>query len=219
MASGPEPRLRFGRPMERLLRDALMLFSTIDPVGTLALFAALTPGLAAVERRRIALRATLYSCAILIGSIVLGQVVLSHMGVRLISLQVAGGIILFLFGLQMIFGGMDRASGEKPEAGHDLAVFPLAVPAIASPGAIMAAILLTDNEVYSVGQQLATAVVLLAILAITFAMMLFADAILRVIGNSGASILIRVMGMVLAALSVELVMAALGVGGWTRTGP
>ncbi|HSS44533.1 MAG TPA: MarC family protein [Thermoanaerobaculia bacterium] len=205
--------------MERLLRDALMLWSTIDPVGTLALFAALTPGLVAVERRRIALRATLYSGAILVGSMVIGQVVLSRMGIRLISLQVAGGIILFLFGLQMIFGGMTKASSQKPEAGHDLAVFPLAVPSIASPGAIMAVILLTDNEVYSVPQQLATGLVLLAILAITFAMMLFAGPILRVIGNSGAAILIRVMGMVLAALSVELVLAALGVGKWASAGP
>ncbi len=196
-----------------------MLWSTIDPVGTLALFAALTPGLAAAQRRKIALRATLYSCAILLGSIVIGQVLLSRMGVRLISLQVAGGIILFLFGLQMIFGGMTKASSQKPEAGHDLAVFPLAVPSIASPGAIMAVILLTDNEVYSVPQQLATALVLLAVLAITFAMMLFASAILRVVGNSGAAILVRVMGMVLAALSVELVMAALGVGGWASARP
>jgi multiple antibiotic resistance protein len=205
--------------MERLLRDALMLWSTIDPVGTLALFAALTPGLSAVERRKIAIRATLYSCAILVGSIVVGQIVLSRMGVRLISLQVAGGAILFLFGLQMIFGAMTKPSSQKPETGHDLAVFPLAVPSIASPGAIMAVILLTDNEVFSVPQQLATALVLLAILAINFAMMLFAGPILRVIGNHGAAILIRVMGMILAALSVELVMTALGVGRWANAGP
>ncbi|MGH3056578.1 MAG: MarC family protein, partial [Gaiellaceae bacterium] len=135
--------------LEKSLRDAAMLWATIDPVVTLALFAALTVRLTAAERRYVALRATLYSALILVGSIVIGQFVLDLLGIRLISLQVAGGIILFLFALQMIFTGTESAPGQ-PESGYDLAVFPLAVPSIASPGAIMAAIVLTDNDLYTV---------------------------------------------------------------------
>jgi multiple antibiotic resistance protein len=204
---------------EQILRDVMMLWATIDPIGTLALFAAVTAALDAADRRHVALRATLYSAVILIGSIVIGQIILTGLGIRLISLQVAGGIILFLFGLQMVFGsGTQSASGE-PEAGRDLAVFPLAVPSIASPGAIMAAIVLTDNDLYSVAQQAITAIVLLAILGINCVLMLLSGPILRVLGKSGAAILVRVMGMILAALSVELIMAALGIEKWMATHP
>jgi multiple antibiotic resistance protein len=203
--------------LEKALRDAAMLWATIDPIGTLALFAALTASLTAVERRKVALRATLYSAAVLVGSIVVGQIVLDLMGIRLISLQVAGGIILFLFGLQMIFGSGTEAAPAQPESGYDLAVFPLAVPSIASPGAIMAAIVLTDNDLYTVVQQATTAAVLLGVLAVTCTLMLLSGPILRVIGRNGAAILIRVMGMILAALSVELVMEALGLEQWVHT--
>lgn len=200
---------------EKLLRDLLMLWSTVDPIGTLALFASLTAGRDPGVRRTIALRATLYALAILVGAIVLGQAILAGLGVRMISLEVAGGIILFLFGLQMIFGTAGGAhAGVGPEAGHDLAVFPLAVPSIASPGAIMAVIVLTDNDRYGIGQQAATAVVLAIVLGATCALMLLADPVLRVLGENGAAILVRVMGMILAALSVELVLRALGVGKW-----
>ena len=203
--------------LEKVFRDAAMLWATIDPIGTLALFAALTARLSAADRRRIAVRATLYSAAVLVGCVVIGQIVLDDMGIRLISLQVAGGVILFLFGLQMIFGsGMESPSAQL-ESGHDLAVFPLAVPSIASPGAIMAAIVLTDNDLYTVTQQAATAAVLLAVLGITCVLMLLSGPILRVIGRNGAAILVKVMGMVLAALSVELVMQALGIEKWVHT--
>jgi multiple antibiotic resistance protein len=201
---------------EKLLRDFLMLWSTVDPIGTLALFAALTAGAGAAERRRTAIRATLYSLAILVGAIVLGQLILVGLGIRLLSLEVAGGIILFLFGLQMIFGKATDGpvAGGAPEAGHDLAVFPLAVPSIASPGAIMAAIVLTDNDRYGPAQQVATTAVLVVVLAAACALMLLSGPVLRVLGANGAAILVRVMGMILAALSVEMVLRALGVGKW-----
>lgn len=203
--------------LEKSLRDAAMLWATIDPIGTLAVFAALTVRLSATERRNVALRATAYAAVILIGAIVLGQIVLDEMGIRLISLQVAGGLILFLFGLQMVFGSEMESAASQPESGHDLAVFPLAVPSIASPGAIMAAIVLTDNDLYNVAQQATTAAVLLGVLAITCTFMLLSGPILRVIGRNGAAILVKVMGMVLAALSVELVMQALGIEKWVHT--
>jgi multiple antibiotic resistance protein len=87
--------------------------------------------------------------------VVAGQIILDAIGIHLHSLKVAGGIILFLFGLQMLFGRVDAKPGA-PEPGRDLAVFPLAVPSIAGPGAMMAVILLTDNDVYTVAEQAQT---------------------------------------------------------------
>jgi hypothetical protein len=125
------------------------------------------------------------------------------------------GIILFLFGVQMLFGKMDAKTERSPEEGRDLAVFPLAVPSIAGPGAMMAVIVLTDNDVYTVPQRLETGVVLVVALFITYLLLLFSDAILKVIGRQGASVLVRVMGLILCSLAVEIVLTALGVGGWT----
>lgn len=199
--------------LDRLVQDATFFLATLDPIGTLAMFAALTGALPAAERRRTAHRAIGYATLILLGSAVVGELLLDALGVRLSSLQVAGGIILFLLGLQMLFAGTDQTSAGSPEAGHDLAVFPLAIPSIAGPGAIMSTIVRTDASLPLV-ERFATGAVLVLALVLTWLAMLAAGPILRVIGRNGATILVRVLGMLLAALSVELVLTALGVPGW-----
>ena len=113
---------------------------------------------------------------------------------------------------------MDKAE-RTPEEGRDLAVFPLAVPSIAGPGALMAVIVLTDNDVYTVPQQIETGIVLLVVLFLTYILLLFSDGILRVIGRQGASVLVRVMGIILCSLAVEIVLTALRVGDWTTVAP
>jgi multiple antibiotic resistance protein len=199
--------------LAKLFRDFMLIWTTIDPIGNLALFAGLTASLTRAERRSVARRATVYAAIILVGAVVIGQIVLDAMGIHLLSLKLAGGIILFLFSLQMLFGSMEggNAAGEE---GRDIAVFPLAVPAIAGPGAIMAVILLTDNDVYTIPQQAQTAALLLLVLVLNYVMLLLSEAVLRVIGRQGASILVRIMGIILAALSVEFVMSALSIAPW-----
>jgi multiple antibiotic resistance protein len=136
------------------------------------------------------------------------------MGIQLISLQVGGGLVLCLFALQMIFGTVGQTPSSEPDADHDVAVFPMAVPSIAGPGAIMAAIVLTDNHLYSLPVQAATVGIMLTVLAVGYGLMLGADPILRVIGKAGTAILVRIMGIILVALSVELILEALGIERW-----
>jgi multiple antibiotic resistance protein len=205
--------------IEKLLRDALILWATIDPIGTMVVFAACTRNLDPAAQKATAIKATCYAAIILISSIVIGQLVLGAMGIRLISLQIAGGLVLFIFGLQMVFGSGAMSGLPSKEPGHDLAVFPLAVPTIATPGAILAAILLTDNHLYSIPTQAATTMVLIGMLLVTWLLMLGAALILRVIGQNGASILVRVTGLLLAALSVEFVMEALRIPQWLEQIP
>jgi multiple antibiotic resistance protein len=157
--------------LAKIIRDFMTIWTTIDPISNLALFAGLTAGMHRIERRRIAWRASLYAAIALVVAVVIGQIVLDAMGIRLRSLQVAGGLILFVFGLQMLFGWMDQP-GASVEKGRDLAVFPLAVPAIAGPGAITAVILLTDNGAFSVPERAETAVVLLIVLALNYLLLL-----------------------------------------------
>jgi len=93
-------------------------------------------------------------------------------------------------------------------------VFPLAVPAIAGPGAMMAVIVLTDNDVYTVPEKAETGVVLLVVLLLNMIALLLADPILRVIGRQGAAVLVRVMGIILSSFAVQLVFTAIDVGHW-----
>lgn len=187
---------------EKLVRDALILFSTLDPFGTLVLFVSLAQGLDAAQRARLAGKAVLYAGVVLLGSLALGQLLLSRMGIHLTSLQIAGGILLFLFGLKMVFGEVRRPKGL--EEGHDLAVYPLAIPSIASPGAIMAAIVLTDNELYPLRTQALTALVLVGVLVLTYILLRLADPLHRLLGRSGGILLMQVSGMLLSALAVQM---------------
>ena len=197
----------------KIIKDFVTIWTTVDPISNLAIFAGLTASLTPIERRRVAFRASIYAAIILVVAVVAGQIILDAIGIHLHSLKVAGGIILFLFGVQMLFGKLDSNS-VVPETGRDLAVFPLAVPAIAGPGAMMAVILLTDNDVYTIPQQAETGVVLLVVLFLNFILLILSNVILRVIGRSGAAVLVRVMGIILASLAVEIVLSTLAVGSW-----
>lgn len=189
---------------EKLIRDFVILFATIDPVGTLSIFLALTVHLSAKEKRRVAIRAITYATVILIAFVVVGQIVLTLMEIRLAAFAVAGGIILFLFGVQMIFGSGPTDPSSMTED-HDVAVFPLAVPSLASPGAILAITLLTDNDQFDIATQLGTTLMMVAVMLFTLMVLLVADRIHRVIGDQGAQILVRLLGMMLAALAVEMI--------------
>jgi len=95
----------------KISKDFATIWTTIDPIGNAAIFAGLTASLTRAERRRTALRATIYATVILVVAVVAGQIILDAIGIHLHSLKVAGGIILFLFGLQMLFGRMDAKAG------------------------------------------------------------------------------------------------------------
>lgn len=205
-----------------LLRDALILLSTIDPIGTVLVFAVVSEGMSAVARRRLAGRAVVIAGVTLIGFLVLGQVGLAAMHVSLTSFQIAGGVFLFLFGAQMTLTDFTShlAGPEEGKGARDPAVFPLAIPAIASPGALLAVVVLTENTRYSTAHQAMTAGVLLAILGLTYLALRWSTHLMRWLGRTGGAALIRILGMILAALAVEMLIEGLvrlgvlrGVGG------
>jgi len=196
--------------LARLLETFVLLAAVVDPVGTVPVFIAATRGRSAAEQHRIAMRAVVIACGILIAFLFGGQWLLEAMHVPLAAFQVAGGIILFLFALTMVFGE-NREKDERgfDPHGHHVAVFPLAVPAIASPGAMMAVVLLTDNHRFSLPSQLFTVLVLLAVLAVTLVLLLAAPWLHRRLGDSGASIVSRVMGLILGSVAANHVLAGI----------
>src|SRR5438309_10925682 len=98
--------------LNKISKDSAAIWTTIDPIGNVAIFAGLTASLTRADRHRTALRATLYATVILVVAVVAGQIILDAIGIRMHSLKVAGGLILFLFGLKMVFGGVVAKTGS-----------------------------------------------------------------------------------------------------------
>ncbi|MEZ5570472.1 MAG: MarC family protein [Halioglobus sp.] len=191
-----------------LLKEFISLWVVIDPIGTIPVFIAVTAGLSLAQQRRIAIKATLSATAILLVFIVGGQILMEGLNIHLQAFQIAGGIVLFLFAITMIFGDGKPAAESRQIEGDisHLAVFPLAIPSLASPGAMLAVVMLTDNHRYSITQQMATAGAMVTVMICTVVLLLLANPIQRVIGNSGASIISRVMGLILASVAVDNIL-------------
>lgn len=194
----------------QLLQEFVTLWVVIDPIGTLPVFLAVTVGMSARQRRAVALRAVSVAFVVLALFIVAGQVVLEALGLALPSFQIAGGIVLFLFALSMIFGH-SKPEEEIAEAERvaRTSVFPVAIPSIASPGAMLAVVVLTDNDRFSVAHQLMTGALMALVLAATLVILLAAQPLHRVLGATGEAVISRVMGLVLAAVAVDAVLRAL----------
>ncbi len=202
--------------MENLLEQFVTLWVVIDPIGSVPVFIAVTAGMSAAARRSTALQAALVSAGVLLFFLVFGQLLINALGIGLLSFQVAGGIVLFLFALTMIFGESknetdirdveaDSVAGGPPSPG----IFPLAVPSLASPGAMLAIVLLTDNSTFTIAEQGVTAMVMFSVILVAYVLMRLADPIIRLIGHAGAAIISRVMGMILASVAAHAVLEAL----------
>lgn len=195
---------------DSLMVQFVVLWAVIDPIGSIPVYLAKTVGLTIEDRRKIARNAILISAGILLFFLVLGQWLLDAMQIPLSAFQIAGGLVLLLFALTMIFGESKPEQEIRMKSNlHELAVYPLAVPSIASPGAMMAVVLLTDNNRFSFMDQLFTTGIMLLILLITYLLFLIANRIQHFIGNAGAAIISRVMGLILCAVAINNILIGL----------
>jgi len=192
------------------LKEFISIWVVVDPFGTIPVFIAVTVGMSAAHQRLIALKAVMIASLILLFFIVAGQALIEALDIHLEAFQIAGGIVLFLFATTMIFGDGKPETEQKQFDGNTnhLAVFPLAVPSLASPGAMLAVVMLTDNHRYSLQEQFVTAGVMLTVMACSLGLLLLAPPIQRLIGNAGASIISRVMGLILASVAVDNILRA-----------
>jgi multiple antibiotic resistance protein len=205
--------------LETALKSFATFFATIGPVETAVLFATLTPKMPRRERAGIALRATAIASVILLVFTLLGQPLLDELGVTISALQTAGGVILLMISLDMIFARPTSAfkltepEDVEAQTKDDIAVFPLATPLLAGQGAMSAGILLAAN---SGGQPLALAVTLAglaAVMAITLALLLISHELNSVIGITAQRVLMRVFGILLAGIAVQAVFKGIKTSG------
>ncbi len=193
-----------------LITAFVTLFVVIDPIGLTPIFIALTAGTNPRHRRAVALRACAVAAVVLLLFALFGEQVLGFIGISLPAFRIAGGILLFLTALDMLFERRTkRREGQAEEEDFpDPSVFPIAIPLIAGPGAIASIILLVGQSPGALGLA-AVMGVAASVLGIVMAFFLMAGRIERLLGRTGITVITRVLGMLLAALSVQFVIDGL----------
>lgn len=212
-----------------LLTQLITLWAVLDPISHTSLFMAATADLDSAERRRAAIVSVAMGFAVLAVFGLGGQYLLHAMGVSLLSFQIAGGIVLLLFGLSMVLGeagpgarpasqnGMADEEAARRDSVMSVAVYPLATPIIAGPGAMLTIVLLMDNDRFSFTGQALTLAALAVVMVALLAVFLAGGPLQRLIGRGGIQLLRRIMGLLLSALAVNLVLSAIAT--WLKLPP
>lgn len=188
--------------------EFVTLLLVLNPLEVLLSFIGLSGALGVRQQRLLAAKAVLVAFVILAFFMLLGGAVLHHLHVPVRALQISGGVILFLVALDMIHGHKLPTDTDPPAGLSALAVYPLGFPKIAGPAVILTAILLADDDRFNVAERLRTVGVLAVVMTILFTMLVASRPISRLVGATGAQVLSRLMGMLLAALATTLILSA-----------
>ena len=197
--------------MRQLFHDFVTLLVIVDPLGTAVVFLGLAPHSTAASRRGMVWRGILLATAIILAFAAAGQLLLDMMGISLPAFRIAGGLLLFLLATDMVFAlhsGIRTTTGaEQQEAAHsrDVAVFPLAIPLLAGPGALTS-IMLLMGDATGWSERAGVLGSLIAVMALALMALLAAAQVGRLLGLTGANVVTRVLGVVLAALATQFVI-------------
>ncbi|MDX1653682.1 MAG: MarC family protein [Candidatus Competibacteraceae bacterium] len=200
------------------------LFVTIGPIDVASLFIAISFNADAASRRQMAVRGTAVGAGVLLIFALAGEALLDALGITMPAFRFAGGILLLLLAIDMVFArhsgisGLTSIEGEEASSKQDISIFPLAVPLIAGPGAIASVILLMGEVQGELTGQLTVLLVLVVVLLLTLAALLLAGRIVGLFGITGVNVITRVLGIVLAALAAQYILDGLARSGVLGTG-
>lgn len=193
-----------------IVNAVVTLLVTIDPAGLAPLFLAVTGGMDTAQRKQVAMRACLMGFGILVVFVVAGSGILTLFGITLPAFRVAGGLLLFWIAFEMIFEKRQERHEETAQKAitadqvRSVAVFPLAIPLLAGPGAISAGILLS-NDFSSPALRAGLILIIGLIILVTYLVFLVAEKVDKLLGETGRSVLTRLLGVILSALAVQFV--------------
>jgi multiple antibiotic resistance protein len=187
------------------------IVSVVDPIGIVPLFLALTPGIPPRERTRVIRRAIIVAAIVLLAFAAGGRTLLSSLGITVPAFSIAGGILLLLIAVDMLFARRSRTRETPEEAAEalkstDVSVFPLAIPILSGPGAIATVVLYMSQAGTDAWKIIAVLAAILLSLVASYLSMRLSTLLLRVLGETGVHVIGRVMGILLAALAVQFVL-------------
>lgn len=202
--------------MEKQLQDFLTLafvslFTMVNPLGVVPVFMAMTQRLKPHEARIIAGKSVLIASLLLLGFALTGQFVFQFFGISVNSLRVAGGVLFFFMGYEMLQARLSRTQATDESIRDymsDVALTPLAIPVICGPGAIATVIVLMGDAQNS-AQQVGILGVIIAIMLITYVVLLSGERIMKFLGDSGSKVLLRLMGLIVMSIAVEFFFGGL----------
>ncbi len=193
-----------------IITKILFLIAVIDPLGSVPVYLEATKHFDHKHKRKIAIRASFLASLILLFFILVGQIILEGMKVSLDAFQISGGVILFLFALTMIFGeGKPESEKHLIKDYKHVTIFPVAIPSIASPGAIMAVVLMTDNHLYTIQEQAITTGLVMLVIFLTMLLLIGANIVQQKIGEYGITVISKIMGLILASYAVQSILSGL----------
>ena len=201
--------------LNHIINNFITLFVVVDPIGlVLPTFLALTGDCPPAVKRKLALRSVVVAFVVMLFFIALAQIIIEAIGLSLRSFQIGGGIILLLFAISLVLGSGEAIPVDKTGQTDytAMAVYPLAIPTISGPGTMLTSMLITDNDRFSVFEQVQTAFAGALVLVVTLVLLLLADPVSRAIGSGGTNVVRRIMGMILVAIAVNMVLS--GAAGW-----
>lgn len=162
------------------------------------------------HKKKIAIKASILAFLILLFFIMVEQMILEGMDVSLDAFQISGGVVLFMFALTMIFGeGKPESEKHQIKDYKHVTVFPVAIPSIASPGAIMAVVMMTDNHLYTIKEQAVTTALVMLVIFMTTLLLLTANVVQKRVGDYGITVISKVMGLILASYAVQSILSGL----------
>ncbi|HUC62921.1 MAG TPA: MarC family protein [Alphaproteobacteria bacterium] len=201
--------------IELVIHAVITLLVVLDPIGLAPIFAALAADRSDEEKKRIARLGVLVAAGVLFVFALLGKAALAAIGVSLAAFRVAGGILLLLVAIDMVFGRQlglhsttrkeDAEASQRP----DIAVFPLGIPLIAGPGAIASVMLLMGDAEASLAREAAVLIVLGLSLGLTFVCLRASGRVVKLLGVIGVTVVGRVLGVVLASLAAQFIIDGL----------
>ena len=196
---------------ETILTATAAFFATIGPFDVAAVYAVLTTRSRQEEKRAMAIRGVLLAGVILLVFALVGTALLERLGISMPAFRAAGGVLLLLVGIEMVFARDSTATSTTPEeqqeaqTRQDISVFPLAMPLIAGPGSMSVAMLFFADAAGQVGQQVAVLLGLFLVLVLTLVAMLLANKLHKLLGITGMHVIARVFGVLLSALAVQFI--------------
>ena len=199
--------------MQDLLSFGLLCFTSfftlINPLGVMPIFMTLTSGLSPQQRMKTARKALLVSLVVIIAFAVAGQLLFSFFHISVNSFRIVGGIIFLLMGMDMLQARLSRikvGEGDVKTYVEDISVTPLAIPMICGPGALTNAIVLMDDAV-SFNFEVVLIASIFVVLLVTYVILFFAAGLIKLLGDTGIKVMMRLMGLIVMVIAIEFIVA------------
>lgn len=203
------------------LTMTINLFLIIDPIGCMPIVATITQGDPPKQRRRMVVRAVVVAFLLLVFFALVGQALLDYLGVGIPAVRIAGGILLFIIGIEMLYGRVSRTETtereEKEAAGKgDISITPLAIPFLAGPGSI-AAVVLFSGMAEGISGMLLLIGALAVVMFVSLILLGWTDRLVTLLGEIGIRVVARVMGLILLFVAVQFVIDGVRAAGFLAT--